>query len=44
MLEINESFNNNNENNENNNNIVYIETFDSEFLPYFKFLKVLNFL
>ena len=33
MLEINESFNNNNENNENNNNIVYIETFDSEFLP-----------
>ena len=29
MLEIYESFNNNNEN---NNNIVYIETFDNEFL------------
>ncbi len=35
MLEMYESFKNNNENNENNennNNIVYIETFDSEFL------------
>ena len=41
MLEMYELFNNNNENNENNNNVVYIETFDSEFLALSNFFVYL---